>query len=235
MAAISHNRRLRAWEVAIAEMGREELLTRYRRLREISTRHHGEALKFVPHSTLLEQARRIGLTVGKTLVAENMDELTLAFDLSLYTAAPGRSRAIDRYARSAEANPGSDDDVMLQAMRQARFSVWQVEGPHEMAGLLIRDLMREDSVWLVDENLERTAPAGMTLAMRVSTPEAFAMTCGVMVPIDAALIDKVFDEVLGRVRGEPDVIANDRRFATAIYRLAITDGIMDQISFADLD
>jgi hypothetical protein len=37
------------------------------------------------------------------------------------------------------------------------------------------------------------------------------------------------------VRGEPDVIANDRRFATAIYRLAIADGIMDQISFADLD
>ena len=61
------------------------------------------------------------------------------------------------------------------------------------------------------------------------------MTCGVIVPINATLMDQVFDEVLGRVRGEPDVIANDRRFATAIYRLAITDGIMDQISFADLD
>ena len=212
-----------------------EILTRYRRLREISRRHHGKALKFIPHSALLEQARRLGLTVGKTLVAESMDELTLAFDLSLYTAAPGRSRAIDRYARSAGASPGSDDDVMLQAMRHARFSVWQVEGPHEAAGLLVQDLMREERIWLVDENLERTAPAGMTLAMRVSRPEAFAMTCGVIVPIDAALIDKVFDEVLGRVRGEPDVIANDRRFATAIYRLAITDGIMDQISFADLD
>lgn len=219
----------------MAGMGREEILTRYRRLREISTRHHGAALKFVPHAALLEQARRLGLTVGKTLVAESMDELTLAFDLSLYTAAPGRSRAIDRYARSAGAIPGSDDDLMLQAMRQARFSVWQVEGRHDTAGLLVRDLMRQDSIWLVDENLERTAPAGMTLAMRVSRPEAFAMTCGVIVPIDAALMDQVFDAVLGRVRGEPDVIANDRRFATALYRQAIADGIMDQISFADLD
>jgi hypothetical protein len=220
----------------MAAMSREEILTRYRRLREISTHHHSEALRFVPRSALLEQARRLELTVGKTLVAESMDELTLAFDLSLYTAAaPGRSRGIDRYARTAGANPGSDDDVMLQAMRQARFSVWQVEHPHETAGLLVQDLMREESVWLVDENLERTAPAGMALAMRVSTPEAFAMTCGVIVPIDAALIDEVFDELLGRVRGEPDVIANDRRFATAIYRLAIKDGIMDQISFADLD
>jgi hypothetical protein len=72
-------------------MSRAEILTRYRHLRAISTRHHNEALRFVPRSALLEQARRLGLTVGKTLVAESMNELTLVFDLCLYTAAPGRA------------------------------------------------------------------------------------------------------------------------------------------------
>ena len=86
-------------------MSREEVLTRYRHLREISKRHQTEAVRYVPHSALLDQARRIGLAVGKTLVAESMDELTLAFDLALYTAPPGRSRGIERYARSA-AVPG---------------------------------------------------------------------------------------------------------------------------------
>ena len=76
---------------------------------------------------------------------------------------------------------------MLQAMGQARFSVFRVERPHETAGLLVRDLMREEGLWLVDENLERTAPPGTTLAMRVSRPEAFAMTCGVIVPVDAVI------------------------------------------------
>jgi hypothetical protein len=217
----------------MAARDREEILTRYRRLREISTRHHSEALRFVPRSTLLEQARRLGLTAGKMLVAESIDELTLAFDLCLYTAAPGRSRGIDRYVRSAGVAPGSAEERMLQAMGQARFSVFQVERPHETAGLLVRDLIREEDLWLVDENLERTAPRGMSLAMRVSRPEAFAMTCGVIVPVDATLIETVFDEVLGRVRGEPDAIANDRRFATAIYRAAVMDGIMDQIGFAN--
>src|SRR3954451_9364916 len=61
--------------------------------------------------------------------------------------------------------------------------------------------MREESLWLVDENLERTAPVGLTLAMRVSRPETFAMTCGVMVPTNAVLIDEVLEEVQGRVRG----------------------------------
>jgi hypothetical protein len=122
---------------------------------------------------------------------------------------------------------------MLKALCQARFSVWQVERPHATAGLLVRDLIREEGLWLVDENLERTAPGGMTLTMRVSRPEAFAMTCGVIVPVDATLIEAVFDEVRGRVHGEPDAIANDRRFATAIYRAAVMDGIMDQIGFAN--
>ena len=144
----------------MAARDREEILTRYRRLREISTRHHSEALRFIPRSVLLEQARRLGLTAGKMLVADSMDELTLAFDLCLYTAAPGRSRGIDRYARSAGVAPGSDEDLMLQAMGQARFSVFRVERPHETAGLLVRDLMREEGLWLVDENLERTAPVG---------------------------------------------------------------------------
>ena len=121
---------------------------------------------------------------------------------------------------------------MLKAMGQARFSVFRVERPHETAGLLVRDLMREEGLWLVDENLERTAPVGLTLAMRVSRPETFAMTCGVMVPTNAVLIDEVLDEVQGRVRGEPGAIANDRRFATALYRRAVMSGIMDQIGFA---
>jgi hypothetical protein len=214
-------------------MSREEVLTRYRRLREISKRHQTEAVRYVPHSALLDQARRIGLAVGKTLVAESMDELTLAFDLALYTAPPGRSRGIERYARSAAVPAGSDDAVVLQAMRQARFSVWQVERRHEAVGLVVQDLMRENSLWLVDESLEQTAPEGMSVAMRVIMPEAFAMTCGVIVPVDAMLLDEVFEEVLGRIRGEADAIANDRRFATTIYRMAVLEGLMDQVGFVD--
>jgi hypothetical protein len=53
-----------------------------------------------------------------------------------------------------------------------------------------------------------------------------------MVPTNAVLIDEVLEEVQGRVRGEPGAIANDRRFATAIYRIAVMSGIMDQIGFA---
>ena len=219
----------------MAEMGRTEILTRYRHLRAISTHHHNEALRFVPDSALMEQARRLGLTVGKMLVAESLDEVTLAYDLALYTAPPGRSRGMERYVRHAAAAPGSDEDVMLQALLRARFSVWRIERRHETAGLVVLDLMRQEEVWLVDEHLEQTAHPGTSLAMRLSTPEAFAMTCGIVVPVDAEMMEEVFDTMLERVHGDADAIANDRRFATAIYRIAVMDALMSLVRFADPD
>jgi hypothetical protein len=47
------------------------------------------------------QARGLGLAIGKTLALDRMEELSLAYDLAIYTAAGDRSRAVDRYARSA--------------------------------------------------------------------------------------------------------------------------------------
>jgi hypothetical protein len=118
----------------MTDMSRDEILTRYRHLRAMATRHHSEALKFLSQSALQEHERHLGLIMGKTLVAESIDELTLAFDLAIYTAQPGHSRAIDRYARAAQLEPSSDEFVALEAMRQARFSIWRVERRHEVAG-----------------------------------------------------------------------------------------------------
>src|SRR3954465_7399500 len=126
-------------EVAMAGLSRDAILTRYRHLRTISVRHHNRAVAFLSRSALLEHARHLGLTVGKTLVAESMEELTLAIDLALHTARPGHARAIDRYARAAQLQPGSDELVVLEAMRRARFSVWRVECRHAVAGLIVQD------------------------------------------------------------------------------------------------
>ena len=217
----------------MAEMSREEVLTRYRHLRAISTRHHTEAMNFFSRPALLEQARHLGLAVGETLAAESFDELTLAFDLAIHTARPDHTRAVDRYARAAQLQPGSDEALVLEAMRQARFSLWRVERRHQVVGLVVRDLLRQDEVWLVDEALERSAPEGMVAAMRLCTPDAFAMTCGVIVPVDRGLIEEVLAEVLPRVRGSPDRVANDHRFATAVYRTAVARGLMAQVGFEE--
>ena len=66
--------------------------------------------------------------------------------------------------------------------------------------------------------LEPSAPEGMAFAWRLSQPEDSAMTCGIVVPVDRNLIEEVTLDPLAWRRGDPEHVAQDPRFAIAIYR-----------------
>jgi hypothetical protein len=214
---------------------REGVLARYRQLREISKRHHHEILNFISGGTLLHQARRLGLAHGKTLILDDVDEMNYVYDLVIHTAPTGRSRAIDRYSRSARLAAGSDEALILGAMRAARFSILAIERRHEAVGLIATDLFRRTAVWLVDIGLESSVPRGAMMATRIFTPDAFSMTAGVFAPFDLGIIEDICADLPRRLGdAKLDALVNDRRFAEAIYRAALSDGIMDRVAFQDL-
>jgi hypothetical protein len=124
-------------------MQREEILDRYHHLRAISTRHHSAALDCLARSAILERAKHLGLVYGQALVAESEEEMTLIFDLAVHTAKPGRSRAIDRYAKAAALSSGCNEARTLGAICQARFSVWRIKRHHEVAGVIVTDVLRD--------------------------------------------------------------------------------------------
>jgi hypothetical protein len=215
-------------------MPREGILNRYRHLRAISTRHQSAALDCLTRPAILEQAKHLGLAYGQALIADSDEEMTLLFDLAVHTAKPGRSRAIDRYAKATVLPSGSDEAHTLEAMRQARFSIWRIERRHEIAGVIVADLLRDAETWLVDEGLALSAEPGMTLASRICWPADFAMTCGVIVPVDADLMaDAVCNSMAWLRYVGPEQVADDPRFATAIYRSALDAGIMDNVVFRE--
>src|SRR6266704_3331158 len=84
----------------------DDLLARYLHLREISKRLHHEALESISGDALLNQARRLGLAQGKTLLLEDMDEMYYVYHLAIYTAPPDRSTArhggSDRHRHSSQ-------------------------------------------------------------------------------------------------------------------------------------
>jgi hypothetical protein len=178
----------------------------------------------------MKEARSLGLLRGQILVADSEDELTLAFDLAIYSARPGRSCALDRYARAARLAAGSDEARVLDAMRAARFSIWRIERKHETAGLMVSDLCRETEGWLMDERLEAGAEPGWTFAMRLCQPDAFLMTSGVVVPVDQELMEQVAEETVSCGFLTVAEAADDPRFATAIYRVAVASGVMEGVT-----
>jgi hypothetical protein len=214
---------------------RDAVLARYRRFREISMRHHHEIMSFISGDALLHQARRLGLAQGKTLILDDMEEMNYVYDLAIHTAPTGRSRAIDRYARSVRLAAGSDEALVLEAMRAARFSVLVIERRHAAVGLIATDLFRRSEVWLVDIGLESSVPDGAMMATRLYTPEGFSMTAGVNAPFDLEMIENLSAE-LPRHLGQRKLtdLLDDRRFAETIYRVALADGIMNRVAYQDL-
>jgi len=212
---------------------REEVLARYFRLREIGKLHHNDVVKFLTKDAIVHHARRLGLLQGKTFVLDSMDELTLAADLAIHTAPPDRSRAIDRYARAANLARGSEYAAVLEAMRNARFAVVKVLQRHPSVGLIVTDLAREIELWLVDVSLEASLPDGAAFATRYCTPDAFAMTVGVGIPVDRDALGRAIDAVPQLGRKPMAEAVQDRRFAEAVYRGAIADGAMEGVQLRD--
>src|SRR5262249_9768310 len=141
----------------------------------------------------------------------------------------GRSTVTPRSARLAAA---SDEARVLEAMRAARFSILAVERRHETAGLVATDLFRRAKVWLVDVGLESSLPDGAMIATRLYAPERFAMTAGVVVPVDSAMIEDIEAELPRRLsEATLTALIDDRHLAEAGYRIGLADGITDRILY----
>jgi hypothetical protein len=212
---------------------RGDVLARYRHLRRISKQHHAKVMDFVTPQAFLECARRIGLAQGKTLIVDEEEELFFANDLAIYTAPPGRSRAIDRYARSVPLAPGSDEARVLEAMCGARFTLVRIERRHEVAGLIVSDIAVGAELWLMDEGFEKSLPDRCMLATRLYKPDGFWVTAGVSVPLEEGLVTDAFGEVPHLLRKQPAEAVSDRRFAEALYRVALAGDVMERVAWQD--
>jgi hypothetical protein len=235
MALTAAFREQSAFAVDDPPSSRDEVFARYRQFREISKQHHHEILACISSDALLNQARRLGLAQGKTLILEDMEEMNYVYDLAIHTASPRRSRAIDRFAGSARFAPGSDEALVLEVMRAARFSILLIDRCHETAGLVATDLFRRTEVWLVDVGLESSLSAGEMFATRLFTPARFSMTLGTYVPFEFDMLTDILDELPRRLCDRPlEALTDNRHFAEAIYRIALAEGIMDRVRFQDL-
>ena len=82
----------------------------------------------------------------------------------------------------------------------------------------------------MDEQLEASAPEDLSFAGRLCEPDRFAMSCGVVVPVYREMMEEVALEMLAQRRGDPQHVAQDPRFALAIYRAAIDHGILNDVA-----
>ena len=214
-------------------MDAETVLTRYRERRVILTGLQTAAMNAVSATTMMDYAKRIGLVKSGVLNPGSRAEMTLVFDLAVHTAAEGRSRAIDRIAKQRKPAPESDEAAILDALRNATFAFWRVEGPHEIAGMTVHDVLRKESFWLMDEWLAKSAKPGARFVARLADLGEYRISCGAIVPIDDTVLQLAASDTRSFQATDAVAIQRDRRFAEAFYRAAVASGTMRGVAFRE--
>ena len=172
---------------------------------------------------------------GRSLLAESDEEMSLLFDLALHTAGPGRSRAIDRYAKATMGSVDADETQLIKAICAAQFSLWRIERRHEVAGLVVTDMLRERETWLMDEALTDSGEDGATFVARLCWPAEFAISCGVLVPVYRDLMEQVFfDCARWLLADDLARVSDDPKFAAAVFRNAIAAGALANVRFKEV-
>ncbi|HEV3386943.1 MAG TPA: hypothetical protein VG097_19150, partial [Gemmata sp.] len=161
----------------------EDLLARYKHLRQVGVELNTELAKSLSRDALDEGGKKLGILKGKVLALNTEDELTVLMDYCIHDVRRHGINAVERYLSESPPAPDSEEWIFLQALRQARYSLVEVESAEPGVGVHVRDLLRDESLFLVDVGFSRTAQVGMVLAARIVAPEGIRMTTGAVLPV----------------------------------------------------
>ena len=181
------------------------LLADYHRLRELSRSLHNRLIKQIPKPVLTSGAERLGLLSpgpgrhgGEVLLLEDEYEVSVLMDYCLYHGRHDGRTVIDQALTDAPPPAGSDELLLLQAMQAARFSMFAVEEAAPGIGVRVRDLLRDEALFLVDIGFSETATPGLVLAGNVISLPGLSMTTGAMLPVDRTIVEDLVQRLPGR-------------------------------------
>ena len=181
-----------------------ELLTDYIRLRQALRQLASALMKQFPKGLLAECAEQLGLSVttrGRqrpVLVFDDAYEMSVLIDYALYHARPKGRSVIERALAESPPAVDSDEATLFQAMRDVRYGLFAIEELEPGVGVQLLDLLRDESVFLVDIEFSRTASPGLVLAGNIVSPAGVTMTTGAMLPVDDGLLDDLMAQLRQR-------------------------------------
>jgi hypothetical protein len=176
------------------------------------------AVRATPRAKIQELAEKLGLAVADEFTQVGEAELAFAYDLAVFTAPPGRSRAIDRVAKQ-HASLQTEAALVLNGMVRSWFSVFRVLAPHPDAGMVVEDGLLGGEAWLLDAGIAEEAVPGAVLATRLARVGGFAITCGVHAVLDDGTL-AMLRQAQARLP-DPAMITEDIRFPTALWQRAL--------------
>ena len=217
-----------------------EQLAFYRRLRAVQRGLHNELMKLLPKNALKECGMVLGIYKNDTLVFSSESETDVWMDYCIYDYRWDGRNVIERYINQTPIEDGSDEQILLNAMLEARYSLFVVDDVVRGRGVRTRDLLRGDSGFIVDVALSETAVKGFILACRIISPSGggFSMTTGAGLPADRPIMGRIIQEIperFGKSGGEIAQMPPEKaaEFSASIIRIFLEGNASSRITYGE--
>jgi hypothetical protein len=205
---------------------RSALVERYRQLRKISTDHQTVLAKRAIETSAIDIAIRIGLAKDAGEISSmDFENLAPALDIALFSKPVNGSSLVERYLEELRGRLRGEHLSIVEAMADARFSVFEMVERHPVAGVILIDLATREKIWLMDQGFEASVPPGYQLALRLFEPDEFQMTTGVVVSMNDEAIWEAVNRRCPLTRNDDLLVIRDHNdIAEAVYAAAVETG-----------
>ena len=159
---------------------------RYKELREIDRKFISEIIKIIPTKIIDCTAIEMNLLFKGTLVFDSEEEMSYLFDRIVFDIMWDGENAIEHFEAESEYKPSEDEKKHLNAMKEARFSLFEIVGRNPGISVYLSDLLSgiliNNQVELTDLSMSETFSNGLLLATRIVKIENMCMTTGASYP-----------------------------------------------------
>ena len=166
-------------------LSKSSRVRKYKRVRKIGRSLNSKILKTIPKEVIERTARDMGLLSKGILVLDSEDEADFLFDRAIYDVPWGGKSAVEHLETESGIKLSEMEQKILEAMKQAYFSLFEVIGVVRGESIQLSDLLSDNQIELMDISLSSTTSTGVLLAARIFRIEDIYMTTGVVYPFQS--------------------------------------------------
>lgn len=170
---------------------------RYKRLRAVGKKLNAELIRGLQKRDIHRCGKDLGLLKKNTLVFDDEDDVAVLMDYCIHSPL-GKKSCIDLYIEQASLDPISDEMLLLKALRESLFSIFQVNGTEKGYLCYAKDILRQKDIVLMDVGLGSTARPNILVSARlIKIPASdYYMTTGAPIGIQGKQAIDVVEWVL---------------------------------------
>lgn len=219
-----------------------DLFERYQQFREAGRNLNLTLAKQLPKPAVQECGKKLGLFKAGTLILNNEDEIAILFDYAFFHHRRAGKNLIERYFENTPPAAGAIEALLLQAMLKSYYSLFRMEEIRPGRGALLRDLLTDETLEMMDKGLGDTGSPGVILAGRILPLADFNMSSGTVIPLPEPVfrekITPIIEKFLpGQTPRTHPLLSPGREaaFVAQVIRVSLHAGGEDNVFYTDIE